>query len=223
MLYRKSMIILFSFLILTGCAQRSPVAYRNVETTNYVQILLNSGKTIEGTVFGVEPHQLTVLKKNRTKQTVLKSSIKRIQRKEPVYDDFGKGISEEEIQSVQKNRNAVIYGIGGGALSLGASFFLGSLIGHDMEEGGMVVAGTTVIGGGIGTLLFVKGGKAKDRQEAIENILDKRRNEKYQKTQVKKKQSDPEEIERLIQNEKEKQEKLRREREELLKELEGKE
>ena len=133
------------------------------------------------------------------------------------------GISEEEIQSVQKNRNAVTYGIGGGALSLGASFFLSSLIAHDMEEGGTIVAGTTVIGGGIGTLLFVKGGKAKDRQEAIESILDKRRSEKYQKTQVKQKQSDPEEIERLIQNEKEKQEKLRREREELLKELEGKE
>jgi hypothetical protein len=216
---RTGIVIVFALFIFSGCAQRNPVTYRDVETTNYVQIVLTSGKMIEGTVLNVEPHQLTIFKKNRTKQSVLQSSIKEIKRKPPVYDDFGKGISEEEIRSVQKNRNATVYGIGGGALSLGASFFVSSLIGHNMEEGGTIVAASTVVGGGIGTILFVNGGKAKDREEAIDKIVEKRRVTEYQKKQVKQKKAGSEEIDKLIEKEKEEQEKLREEREDLLKKL----
>jgi hypothetical protein len=212
-------VFVVALFIFSGCAQRNPVTYRDVETTNYVQISLTSGKMIEGTVLNVEPHQLTIFKKDRTKQTVLQTSIREIKRKLPVYDDFGKGISEEEIRSVQQNRNATVYGIGGGALCLGASFFISSLVGHNMEEGGTIVAVSTIVGGGIGTILFVNGGKAKDREEAIDKIVEKRRVTEYQKKQVKQKKTGSDEIDKLIEKEKEEQEKLREEREDLLKRL----
>ena len=222
MIFKKvSIVLLFGVFIFSGCVHQIPVSYRDVEETNHVQIILTSGKAIEGTVLKVEPHQLTIFKRDRTKQTVLQSSINEIKRKSPVYDDFGKGISEEEIQSVQKNRNATVYGIGGGALCLGASFFVSSLIAHNMEDGGTIVAASTVVGGGVGALLFVNGGKVKDRQEAIDKIVEKRRVTEYQKKQVKQKKTSSEEIDRLIEKEKAEQEELREEREELLKRLQG--
>ncbi len=220
MIFRKTYIVfLFVLFIFSGCAQRDSVTYRDVEKTNYVQVFLTSGKMIEGSVFKVEPHQLTIFKKDRTKQTILQSSIREIKRKPPVYDDFGKGISEEEIESIQQNRNATVYGIGGGALSLGVCFFVSSLIAHNMEEGGTIIAASTVVGGGIGTLLFVNGGKAKDREEAIDKIVEKRRIAQYKKKQVKQKKTGKEGIDKLIKKEKEEQEKLREEREDLLKKL----
>ena len=220
MFYRKfSFLILCVIFVITGCARRSYVAYHDVERTNYVTIKLTSGQVIEGTVFKAEPHQLVVLRKNRTKRNVLKTSIREIKRKTPVYDDFGRGISEEEIQSVQDNHNAVIYGIGGGALSLGTSFFIGSLVGHNMEEGGTVMAAAMAVGGGLGTLFFINAGKAKDRQEAITKIQEKRRLSEYRKKQVKTEKKSSEDIKRLIKQEKEKQEKLREEREEMLRKL----
>jgi hypothetical protein len=221
MILKKAYLILVLVLfIFSGCVHQTPVSYRDVEETNYVQITLTSGKVIEGTVLKVEPYQLTIFKKDRTKQTILQSSVSEIKRRPPVYDDFGKGISEEEIKLVQKNRNAAVYGIGGGALCLGASFFISSLIGHNMEEGGTIVAASTVIGGTIGVLLFVNGGKAKDRQEAIDKIIEKRQVTEYQKKQIKQKKTSSEEIDKLIEQEKKEQEKLREEREELLKKLE---
>ena len=220
MIFKKAAIILVLVLIIfSGCVHRTSVTYRDVEQTNDVQITLTSGKIIEGAVLKVEPHQLTIFKKDRTKQTILQSSISEIKRRSPVYDDFGKGISEVEIKSVQQNRNAMVYGIGGGALCLGASFFLSSLIAHNMEEGGTIVMASTLIGGGIGTLLFVNGGKAKDRQEAVDKIAEKRRITEYQKKQAKQKKASSEDIDKLIEKEKKEQEDLREEREELLRKL----
>ncbi len=220
MIFKKAYaVLLFIIFIFSGCAERNPVTYRDVEETNYVQVRLTSGKIIEGTVLNVEPHQLTIFKRDRTRQTVLQSSIREIKRKPPVYDDFGKGISEEEIKSVQQNRNATVYGIGGGALCMGACFFVSSLIGHNMEEGGTIVTASTIVGGVIGTVLFVNGGKTKDRFEAINKIVEKRRMTEYQKKQVKQKKTSSEDIDKLIKKEKEEQEKLRKEREDLLKKL----
>jgi hypothetical protein len=220
----RDRICFISFLILPfiilGCAKRNLVSYERIERTNYVQIRLNSGKTVQGTVFKIEPHQITLLEKERTTRIIAKSSILSAKRKSPVYDDFGNGISEEEIRSVQSNKNSLIYGIGGGFLSTGVSFFLGSLASKDASSGGTILAATTVAGGGLGTAIFVHAGKAKDRRVAIEKIREKRRSMDIRKTTDKKKS--PSTLQKQLEEEKKKQEELRKQREKLLKELQKK-
>ncbi len=210
-------LLILGFFIIAGCAKRIPVIYDHVERTNRVEVTLVSGKRIEGTVSKIEPHQLTLLLKGWKLGVVPKSSLRSIKRKPPVYDDFGRGISEEEIHSVEKNRNTLIYGIGGGALSFGVSFFVGSLVSESMEEnGGTVLASTTAAGGVLGTVLFRHAGKAKDRRVAIENIREKRRSVELKKKEETK---TPDELQKQLEEEKKKQEKLRKERERILRQL----
>ena len=215
---RSSGFIILSLLILLGCAKRIyNVNYDEVERTNRVEVMLVSGRKVVGSIFKAEPHQLTILLKDRKLRAVAKSSIRSIKRKPPVYDEYGRGISEEEILSVQTKRNTLIYGIGGGALSFGASFFIGSLAAQDSASGGTVLATSTLAGGGLGTYLFVRAGEAKDRKEAI---IQKRRTAEI--TDEEDKSKTPEELRKRLEEEKEKQEELRKQREQLLRELESK-
>jgi len=210
-------LLILGFFIIAACAKRIPVTYERVERTNRVEVTLVSGNKIEGTVSKIEPHQLTLLLKGRKLGVISKSSLRSIKRKPPVYDDFGGGISEEEIHSVETNRNTLIYGIGGGALSFGVSFFVGSLVSKSMEEnGGAVLASTTAAGGVLGTGLFRRAGKAKDRRVAVENIREKRRSVELKKEE---KTKTPDELQKQLEEEKKKQEELRKERERILRQL----
>jgi len=218
-LRRYFLLAVLVLFIFAGCAQRVLVKYNQVERTNRVKITLTSGRKIEGTVVKVDPSQLTLIKRNRQLRTIPRSSVRYIKRKPPVYDDFGRGISEEEIQSIKTNKNTLIYGIGGGALSFGASFFVGSLIvGESKENGGAILGTTTLLGGGLGTGLFIRAGSIRDRQKAIEKIREKRRSIKLKQEGVQKKS--PDEMKKLLEQEKRKQEQLRKQREELLRKLE---
>ena len=213
--------LLFVLIIATACAKRAyDVSYDEVQKTNRVEVILVSGRKVQGTIVNVEPHQLTLLMKDRKVGRIAKSSVRSIRRRPPVYDDFGRGISEEEIESVQTNRNAVIYGVGGGALSVGISFFAGSTAGKNASNGGTILAASTIGGGGLGTYLFVRAGKGKDRKDAIETIREKRRSEAL--TEDKGGDSSLQELRDRLEAEKKKQEDLRKQREELLRELQTK-
>ena len=211
--------IVFGLIFCFGCVKRVMLPYGEVEKTNRVKITLNSGQKIKGTILKAEPHQLTLyMGKNRT-QTISKSNIEMIQRYSPVYDDFGRGISEEEIQHHQKKRHTTIYGIGGGTLCFGTSFFIGSILGQSMSDGKNVLIGTTTCGGLLGTILFTKAGKNKDRQIAIEAIKEKRKMAEVNKNKQK---SSKTEMKSQLESEKKRQEELREEHEKLLKELQNK-
>ncbi len=214
------LLIVFVSMMIIGCGNRSIVNYNSVNETNYVYVKLLSGKSVQGTVINSEPHQLTIKTREGLTQRIIKSNIKSIKRKPPVTDDFGKGISEHEIQANQDNKNTLVYGIGGGIMSFGASFFAGSMAGNSMEDGSSILVPTTVAGGGLGTLLFVNAGKAKDREEAIEFIQEKRRMISIENDEIDKPDAV---IEQELIEEKKKQEELRQKREELLKKLQEKE
>lgn len=209
-----AMMVLFVF---TGCSNRQLITYNDVERTNSVEIQMTTGEKVEGTILKAEPLELILLSKDKKKINIPKSTIREITRRKPVYDDFGKGIAEEEIEQVKGSKNAKIYGIGGGMISLAASFFVGSTVSHNMDNGAAVLAGTTVGGTALGTYFFVKAGQAKDREEAIEFINFKRRQKTVQ-TQ-KSNQDATDELMQKIEEEKVEQEKLRKEREALLKKL----
>jgi hypothetical protein len=205
-------------LLVSGCSQMQLVQYGELEPTNSVEVQLKSGAKIQGTLIEAEPHQLVIKSGVQNPRTVAKVDIASIKRMPPVSDQFGNGISEEEIESVKTNKNAFIYGIGGGLLSFGASFFSGSMIANSMtESSGTILAATTCAGSGLGTVLFVMAGKNKDRSDAIDAICEDRQ----MSVQVKKTSdsNNQDNLQQILSDEKERQEKLREEREELLRKL----
>ncbi|MFQ5824031.1 MAG: hypothetical protein ACE5JB_08255 [bacterium] len=97
----------------------------------------------------------------------------------PVYDEARRPITEHEIQQHQSNKNFVLYTLGGGAVSFGVSFFLGTLIERSVNDSNddLALWSTTGAGTLIGTILFAKHGKNRDRNQAIEIIKEERRKE----------------------------------------------
>ncbi len=220
--WKPLVIILAALALFSGCSRYMRVGYENIEETNSVEITLNSGGKVYGSIIKSEPYQLTLLNREGRKAMIAKDNIRTIKRLPPVYDDFGRGISEEEIAGHKSNKNAVIYGVGGGSLSLVASFFAGSMLaGENSDNGGTVLAATVGVGGGLGTLLFVRAGMAKDRKDAVEEIRQERISIRIDQKKSTAGQEDKD-MDQLIQDEKAKQEKLRKEREELLKKMKNK-
>jgi len=170
---RRIVILICLVLFLYSCTNYTMTSYEQVEATNYLEIIKFSGEKITGTVIDVKPHQIIILQDDESRRAVTRSSIRSIKQKEPVYDEFGRGISEPEIAAVKTNKNRTVYGIGGGILSFGASFFLGSLFGEE----GNTVAITTAGGGVLGTYLFIHAGSRKDRKDAITKIRNIRKSE----------------------------------------------
>jgi len=219
MLGKKSVVLLISGLfVITGCSKYVLVSYDKVEKTNGVELVLNSGEKVRGTIFKKEPHQLSVLNENNRKALISKGNIVSIKRLPPVYDSFGKGISELEIAQVKTSKNALIYGIGGGALSMGATFFLGSMLSADSTKDAKSYLAGTMGGLGVpGTILFIKAGAAKDRKDAIAKINQKRISVKLEKSGNNDKSDNSKQLQ--LQQEKEKQAQMRKEREKLLKQI----
>jgi hypothetical protein len=213
---RFLLVFIICFLFISGCSKRVLVPYNSIEETNTVKIVLTSGERVFGTVVKTEPHQLVVIQRDLQKRIIRKSLIRSIRRKPPVYDDFNRGISEKEIRSVQKFRNKTIFGIGGGFLSFGVGFFVGSLTGQVSNQGFGTLVATTAAIGGLGTVLFINSGKKRDRYDAIAKIREQRRLDELKKREKKDTQV---EIFESLEEEKIKQEKLRREREQILREL----
>jgi hypothetical protein len=213
---RTSLPVVLLFLLLwSGCSQYTAVEYREVDSTNYVKITRETGSSIEGTVIKPEPHQIVLLDRNRQTVAVSKSTIKTIKRKQPVQDDFGRGISEEEIRRHQTRRDRTLYGIGGGMLSFGISFFIGSMIGNTSDQGASVMVSTAAGGTLLGTAWFLHAGKNKDRETAIRRIHAERQSAEV----VPQDPAQTDQVKQMIENERKKQEELRKEREALLKQL----
>lgn len=175
--------ILYFLIVLgfisSGCAKRILFSYDEIKPNTILKIQTASGQRWNGLVQNKSSDHL-LLKQNRLDNNFVKinrSDIIRITGREPVYDDLGEVISEWEIHDQRNNKNLALYSIGGLALSFGASFFIGSLVNRSIEDadrGQQLLWGTTAAGTAIGTYLFARLGRNKDRQIAIEKIRDQR-------------------------------------------------
>ncbi len=208
---RRIVILISLVLFLFSCTSYRMTSYEQVEATNYLEITKFSGEKITGTVIDAKPHQIIILLDDESRRAVTRSSIRSIKQKEPVYDEFGRGISEPEIAAIKTRKNRTVYGIGGGILSFGASFFLGSLFGED----GNTVAVTTAAGGVLGTYLFIHAGSRKDRKDAITKIRDLRKSKQLRNE----KRGSTSSGTRIDVKDEESIESLEKRREELLKKL----
>ena len=90
-------------------------------------------------------------------------------------DDTGKPITKQEVESRKSNKNFILFAIGGGALSFGASFFVGSLLDRGTDNSNQSVLWiTTGIGTVAGLAYFAHHGRVRDFNLAVEQIKDDR-------------------------------------------------
>ena len=165
-------LVLGSLVLNGACAKRLMISYKQVEVENELRVRLKSGKTIQGSVKEKGSDSMTLVsEENDSLHTVRQEEILKIERKPPVYDEGGKIISEREIKQFKKNKNLLLFSIGGGGMSFGVSFFLGSILHRSLAENKDAALWiTTGVGTLMGTSFFVFKGNKKDRTDAIELI-----------------------------------------------------
>ncbi len=97
--------------------------------------------------------------------------------KAPLMDRSERPITKQEVRAHKNSKNFVIYALGGGALSFGGSFFLGSMLDRAVEsENRSAVWITSGAGTLAGLLFFSHLGRTQDHNNAIAKISDSRKN-----------------------------------------------
>ena len=126
----------------------------------------------------------------------------------PLRDDSGEPIPPKAVQAKKSNSNLVLYTLGGGALSFGASFFLGSVVDRATNnETNTALWVTAGIGTAIGIAYFAHAGKTRDHNLAVLAAREDRKTNIAQKlTTEKERQQKIEQEKRRLLLEREKQE-----------------
>ncbi len=176
---RKCILIITLLLLPYGCAKHMPINYNQVDKNMLVQITTQSGDSFKGIVKAKQPAVLIVqtTRDENSLRQVAAGDIARMTSTPPVYDYQKNVISEWEIRDHQRSANTWLYSLGGAGLSFGASFFIGSLLHRGMSDNDAryeILWSTTAVGTTLGTWLFARAGKAKDRNVAITQIQDRR-------------------------------------------------
>ncbi len=204
------LLLVFLFLSI-GCAKRISINYDEIKPNALVKIRTLSGQTFDGEIQGknIDYLLLKMSQNDNRLKKIKRKEIAAISGREFVYDGVGEIISEWEIQEQKNNKNLLLYTIGGAGLSFGASFFIGSLIQRSLDDdsknSNQVLWGTTALGTAVGSFLFVKTGKNRDRNLAIEKIREEHFNAAKKKYNDQKKKHDL--VQKELEKEKAEQEK----------------
>jgi hypothetical protein len=169
MRYLSSLII--TVLFFCGCSQQSSLRRSELRQGQTVELTMNTGKSVQGDIAKIEDDALVIKDSDGQAWRAKDEAIIAIQGPEPVLDLKGNVISESEIQSRKGSKNTMLFTLSGAGLTLGASFFLSSMISRaDEENRDPIIYGGTAAGTALGTYLFYRMGKRKDREAAIEEI-----------------------------------------------------
>lgn len=220
-----SLLVIVGFAILNWhCAGNMPLKYQQLQEKQTIKVQTKQGETIKGSITKIDEKQMVILTSDQKQKNIGSNDIGSITGPRPVYDESGSIISDAEIAAIKTRSHSMRYLLGGGALSFGVSFFLGSLIDRqvsDEEDQGPLMWGIAGAGTVVGATLFSIMGNKKDRQMAIEQIRDQRKeaattdlmNEKERQRRLK------DELKKL-EKEREQQEKEMKELQEKMKDLE---
>ncbi|HEB88662.1 MAG TPA: hypothetical protein ENI85_03745 [Deltaproteobacteria bacterium] len=190
-------------LLTWGCAKRAVVGFDALQTPAEVELDLRNGKHLKGIAAHKAQDALWVVPSAGDTLPIARAALEKIQVYPPVYDEAGQLITRAEIQREKNSRNTLLYTIGGGALSFGASLFLSSVVYRSGDDSDFKVVNPISIGGGlVGTGVFHYLGRKRDRLMAIERIKDRRK----------------EEAEKLLEEKRKEKERLLKQIEELKKE-----
>jgi len=158
-------------LLFSGCSQQSSLRRSELREGQTVELTLNNGKSVQGDIAKIEDDALVIKDDDDQAWRAKNEAIAAIHGSEPVLDLKGNVIPESEIQARKGSKNTLLFSLSGAGLSLGASFFLSSMISRaDEENRDPIIFGGTAAGTAVGTYLFYRMGKRKDREQAIEEV-----------------------------------------------------
>ncbi len=155
-----------------GCSRRLAFRADDVLIDQTVSVRLTSGQSVTGEIVSKEAEALVIKDRDGRSWKAQASAIQEISGPSPVLDAAGMVIPEREIQAHKNGKNALLFSVSGGILSLGTSFFLSSMASRALgdDDRDAVLYGGTAVGTAAGVLLFSHIGAKKDRQQAIQQI-----------------------------------------------------
>ena len=165
-------LVVFLTILMVGCSNQVLLRMDRLQEKQTVEITLNTGERVSGEIAKIDEKTITIVDAQNRAWRAKKSDIHRIVGPRPALDLSGHVISEREIAKRMQKKNRLLYALSGGALSLGASFFVSSLIsrGVDGNAQDAVIYGGTAGGTVLGGFLFYRLGAQKDCQEAINEL-----------------------------------------------------
>lgn len=166
--------------VVSNCSSNKVLKRDNLKEGQTLTLRLSTGEQVKGVLLKSTEAHFIIQDNEGQAWKAPRERVVAVTGPEPVLDRSGKVISEQHIKKESNHKNALLFTISGGVLSLGTGFFLSSMISRAMgdENRDAVIYGGTAAGTALGAFLFSRIGARKDRNQAIERI----RQERYQKS-----------------------------------------
>jgi hypothetical protein len=172
--------VLYSIIVLTivlGCSGSKILTVDNVKEKQAVKISFIDGSSDVGMVIQKSEEDISYISETDNKiYTRAMLDIRRIEKSDKTYDNFGYPISEAEIDKFKTSQSTWGYAIGGAVVG-GVTGLIVGLPFWYAEIGNVPPYFTAGAGAVIGSIYFAIKGQEKDRNFAIEKIRKTRESE----------------------------------------------
>lgn len=170
-------VLMIGVVMWMGCgANMVFVSPEDIHEEQRVVLKLNNGSTISGSALQVNSKSILLQDDGGEEHIVFVKDIAAAHGPQPIFDDNDRLISRMEIDSTKTRANKTAYAVVGGLMSLGVSYLAGTLVEHDVQspnKDAMIYSGMAA-GTLAGAALFAAEGSRKDREMAVESILESR-------------------------------------------------
>ena len=181
---------------------------KKVKTDQTVKIIYRDGKVANGIITEKSPEKVEYISEaDHQSHTALLENVLRIERLDVVYDLDANPISSAEIEKYKNNKNTWGYALGGAVIGGAAGLVVGLPFWY-ADVGNVPPYFTAGAGAVVGSILFAIRGQDKDKEEAIHKIRYLRKAEKN--------------LEDELEQEKQQLQKIEEEKQKLKEELEKK-
>lgn len=162
--------------LFAACSQHVLLNSKDLHKNQTVKIETSDGEHVAGTVMLANAEAVLLRDETGKERGFLTKNIVTAAGPSPILDDNGVLVSEAEIDSFQTHANVTTYAIVGGLISGGVSYLLSNLITRDAlgsNNDAPIFIGVSA-GTAAGTVLFANSGANKDRENAVNQVLDSR-------------------------------------------------
>jgi hypothetical protein len=200
--------ILAIIMLFVACSGNKYLTMKKVKTDQTVKIIYRDGKVANGIITEKSPEKIEYISEaDHQSHTALLENVLRIERLDVVYDLDANPISSAEIEKYKNNKNTWGYALGGAVIGGAAGLVVGLPFWY-ADVGNIPPYFTAGAGAVVGSILFAIRGQDKDKEEAIHKIRYLRKAEKN--------------LEDELEQEKQQLQKIEEEKQKLKEELEKK-
>jgi hypothetical protein len=207
--HKQLLLLLLGTILFSQCSSSSNLTFQKAKQEQSAKFFYTDGTQDSGIILKKEENTiLFVSEADHEPQTIESGAIRRIEKLDVVYDYHAYPISEAEIRKVKNNKNTWGYAIGGAVIGGAAGLAVGLPLWYAEVDQvpPYFLAGAGAVAGSI---YFAFKGQNKDREIAIRHIRLSRLSE--------------EELEKELEDEKQKLDELEEEKQKLQQQLREKE